>query len=179
MRIIGGKYKGKSFNPPANIKTRPTTSFAKEGLFNVLIHNFNLENTDVLDLFSGTGSISLEFCSRNCKSLVAVELIKKNALFIEKKFHELNFNQAKVYNSDVFSFLKKCSKKFDIIFADPPFEMPEPGEIYDAVFENNLLSDTSFLIIEHDSNNNFSDYKHFLMEKKYGKVHFSFFDPIV
>lgn len=179
MRIIGGKYKGKSFNPPANINARPTTGYAKEGLFNVLIHNFNLENTDVLDLFSGTGSISYEFCSRNCKSLVAVEIIKRNALFIEKKFNELKFTQAKVYNSDVFSFLKKCTQKFDIIFADPPFDMPEPGKIYDAVFENNLLSDTSFLIIEHDSNHNFSEYKHFLMQKKYGKVHLSFFDPII
>ncbi len=179
MRIIGGKYKGKSLNPPTNLKARPTTSYAKEGLFNVLIHNFNIENTDVLDLFSGTGSISFEFCSRDCNSLIAVEIMKQNSKFIEKKINELNFLQAKVYNTDVFSFLKRCRQKFDIIFADPPFDMPDPEKIYHAVFENKLLSSTSFLIIEHDSNHDFSGFKHFLMEKKYGKVRFSFFDPTV
>lgn len=178
MRISSGIYRGKSFYPPKNIKARPTTSFAKEGLFNIILNNFNIENIDVLDLFSGTGSISYEFCSRKCNSLIAVEIASASAKYINKVFTELNFVQAKVYNTDVFKFLNKCDKKFDLIFADPPFDMPNPEEIYHSVFENNLLSDTSFLIIEHDKSHDFSNLKHFVMTKKYGKVHFSFFDPM-
>lgn len=179
MRIIGGKYKGKSFFPPKNLKARPTTDFAKEGLFNVLNHSFNFENTDILDLFSGTGNISYEFCSRNCRSLIAIESLKSNARFIEKNLTALNFSQAKIYNMDVFKFLNSCKQKFDIIFADPPFDSLDLERIYNDVFNNNLLSDTSYLIIEHSVEHDFSKHKHFYMKKKYGKVNFSFFDPLV
>lgn len=178
MRIIGGKYKGKIFNPPTNFKARPTTDFAKEGLFNVLQNNFHFENIDVLDLFSGTGSISYEFCSRNCKSLISVEKQKSNYIYINKKIQELGFAQATAIQSDVFKYLSRCRKQFDLIFADPPYDMPDINKIYELVFLNNLLTDTSFLVIEHSESNDFSNYKHFVMRKKYGKVCFSFFDPI-
>lgn len=180
MRIIGGKYKGKRFNPPSNFKARPTTDFAKEALFNILANNFNFENIDVLDLFSGTGSITYEFCSRNCNSLIAIEKTKSSVLFIQKKIDELGFLQAKIIQTDVFKFLRNCQNKFDVIFADPPFDYTEIEymEIYNQVFQYNLLSETSFLIIEHSSNIDFSTLKHFVVKKSYGKVNFSFFDPM-
>jgi 16S rRNA (guanine966-N2)-methyltransferase len=177
MRIIGGNFKGKKIHPPKIFKSRPTTDFAKEALFNILQNDFNIPNIDVLDLFAGTGSISYEFCSRNCKSLIALDIIKSNTIFIENKCKELNFLQAKVINIDAFKFMKTCVNKFDVIFADPPFEMENIEDIYSYVFNNNLLSNTSYLIIEHGSNIDFSDKKHFYMKKKYGKVNFSFFDP--
>ena len=129
MRIIGGKYRGKMFNPPANFKARPTTDFAKEALFNILNNDFNFENIDVLDLFSGTGSISYEFASRGVKSLVAVESNVKHAAYIEKNFKELGFSQAVIYKSDVFRYLDTCTKKFDVIFADPPYALDNIEEI--------------------------------------------------
>ena len=148
MRIIGGKYRGKNFNPPANFKARPTTDFAKEALFNILNNDFNFENIDVLDLFSGTGSISYEFASRGVKSLIAVESNVKHATYIEKNFKELGFAQATIYKSDVFRYLDTCTKKFDVIFADPPYALENIEEIYHSVFRNNLLSDTyTFLVV--------------------------------
>ncbi len=180
MRIIGGKYKGKRFNPPSNFKARPTTDFAKEALFNILANNYNFENIDVLDLFSGTGSISYEFCSHGCKSLIAVEKTKTSAYYIKRKLEELGFSQAKIIHADVFKYLRNCTFKFDVVFADPPFDFSETEfmEIYNLVFENNILSDTSFLIIEHSANIDFSTLKHFVEKKTYGKVNFSFFDPL-
>lgn len=178
MRIIGGKYKGKKFNPPKSFKSRPTTDFAKEALFTILQNNFNFENVDVLDLFSGTGSISYEFCSRGCRNLMAIEKVTSYTKYIQSMFDDLEFDQAEIRNADVFKFLNSCSNKFDIIFADPPFDMPDYDRVYHLVLENQLLSDTSFLIIEHSENQDFSKFEHFLMLKKYGKVHFSFFDPM-
>jgi len=177
MRIIGGKYRGRTIIPPSNFRARPTTDFAKEALFNILNNSFNFENIDVLDLFSGTGNISYEFCSRDVKSLVAIESNYASSAYIDKQLKLMGFEQAKVIKSDVFRYLKTTKQKFDLIFADPPYDMENIEDIYKSVFENNLLSDTSFLIIEHSSKNNFSDFPHFLMQKKYGSVHFSFFDP--
>ncbi len=177
MRIIGGRYRGKSINPPTNFRARPTTDFAKEALFNIIYNSFNFENIDVLDLFSGTGSISYEFCSRGVKSLVAVESNFQNAGFIEKQFNNMGFEQAKIVKSDVFRYINTCKNKYDIVFADPPYKLDKIENIYHSVFNANILSDTSFLIIEHSHINDFSDFEHFLMEKKYGNVHFSFFDP--
>ncbi len=179
MRIIGGKYRGKIIIPPANFRSRPTTDFAKEALFNILFNSFNFENIDVLDLFSGTGSITYEFCSRNVKSIIAIESNYNNVSYIDKQLKKMDFNNAKVIKSDVFKYLKNCNQKFDVVFADPPYNMENIEEIYHAVFQNNILSDTSFLIIEHSKNNDFSKYPHFYMQKKYGSVHFSFFDPCV
>jgi 16S rRNA (guanine(966)-N(2))-methyltransferase RsmD len=176
MRIIGGKYKGKTITPPSNFKARPTTDFAKEALFNILQNNFNIENIDVLDLFSGTGSISYEFASRGCKSLISVESNFNHAKYIEKQFELLQFTQAKVFKSDVFRFLNTCKQQFDIIFADPPYDLENIEEIYHSVFRNNLLTNTSYLIIEHSGKNDFSKFPHFYIMKKYGSVHFSFFD---
>ncbi|MBO4875830.1 MAG: 16S rRNA (guanine(966)-N(2))-methyltransferase RsmD [Bacteroidales bacterium] len=178
MRIIGGKYRGKNFTPPANFKARPTTDFAKEALFNILNNDFNFENIDVLDLFSGTGSISYEFASRGVKSLVAVESNVKHAAYIEKNFKELGFSQAIIYKSDVFRYLDTCTKKFDVIFADPPYALENIEEIYHSVFRNSLLTDTSYLIIEHGESNDFSSFPHFVSMKRYGSVHFSIFDPM-
>ncbi|MDD4148822.1 MAG: 16S rRNA (guanine(966)-N(2))-methyltransferase RsmD [Bacteroidales bacterium] len=177
MRIIGGKYKGKKIIPPTNFSARPTTDFAKEALFNIINNYFNFENIDVLDLFSGTGSISYEFCSREVKSLVAVESNYQNVAYIEKQFVDLEFDNAKVYKSDVFRYLNYCKQKFDLIFADPPYSLENIEEVYHSVFKNKVLTEASLLIIEHSEKNNFSSLPFFVMEKKYGSVHFSFFDP--
>ncbi|MCF0206786.1 MAG: 16S rRNA (guanine(966)-N(2))-methyltransferase RsmD [Bacteroidales bacterium] len=179
MRIIGGKYRGRIFTPPSTFKARPTTDFAKEALFNILSNDFNFENIDVLDLFSGTGSISYEFASRGTKSIVAVESNVKHAAYIEKNFKELGFNQAIIYKSDVFRFLDTCKRQFDVVFADPPYALENIEEIYHSVFRNNILSPTSYLIIEHGESTNFSNFPHFVTMKKYGSVHFSIFDPTV
>ncbi|HOZ30361.1 MAG TPA: 16S rRNA (guanine(966)-N(2))-methyltransferase RsmD [Bacteroidales bacterium] len=176
MRIIGGKFRGKQFTPPSNFNARPTTDFAKEALFNILNNMYNFENLDVLDLFSGTGSISYEFLSRGVKSLTAVESNFNHVNYIEKQLASMKDENAVVIKSDVFRYLNTCKKKFDIIFADPPYDLNNIEEIYHSVFKNNLLSNASLLVIEHSDKNDFSGFEYFSMVKKYGSVHFSFFE---
>lgn len=176
MRIIGGKYRGKVFNPPTSLKARPTTDFAKEALFNVLNNMYNFENLEVLDLFSGTGSISYEFISRGCRNITALELNPNHVRFIAKQFEALNASEATIVKSDVFKYLTSCRRKFDIIFADPPYDIENTRDIYDLVFKNSLLKEDSVLIIEHSDGVDFSTFPYFSGLRKYGSVHFSFFE---
>lgn len=178
MRIIGGKFKGKNINPPSNFRARPTTDFAKEALFNIINNYFDFDSLTVLDLFSGTGCISYEFASRGTYKITAVEKNFIHAKFIQKQVENMNLTeQIKVIKSDAFLFLKSCKTKYDIIFADPPYDLENIEDIYNIVFSNNLLKEKSFLIIEHSSTIDFGDKEFFFMHKKYGSVNFSFFDP--
>jgi 16S rRNA (guanine(966)-N(2))-methyltransferase RsmD len=178
MRIVGGKYRGKIFNPPANLKARPTTDFGKEALFNILNNMYDFENVDVLDLFSGTGSISYEFISRGAKSVTAIESNVTHAKFIERQFLAMDASHAKVFKTDVFRYLNSCKRKFDIIFADPPYDLVNYEEIYNSIMRNKLLTEASVLIIEHSSKHSFSDFPHFSSMRNYGSVHFSFFELV-
>lgn len=176
MRIIGGKYRGKIFIPPSNLQARPTTDFAKEGLFNVLNNMYNFENIDILDLFSGTGSISYEFISRGAKSVTAVDSNFNHVKFIEKQFEILDLKQSSVIKSDVIRYLNTCKRQFDVIFADPPYDLENIDEIYNSVIRNKLLNSTSVLIIEHSKRTDLSGLTHFKYMRNYGSVHFSFFE---
>lgn len=176
MRIIGGKYKGKKFEPPKNFDARPTTDFAKEALFNVLNNIYNFENLEVLDLFSGTGSISYEFLSRGTKIITAVENKPKHVAYIIKQFELLHAEQVNVIKIDAFKYLNNCKRKFDIIFADPPYNEKNIIDIYNFIYEKTLLKEDSLLIIEHSEIYDFSKLSKFKEMRKYGSVHFSFFE---
>lgn len=178
MRIISGFFKGRRFTPPSNITARPTTDFAKEGLFNVLTHWFEDWSTlTVLDLFAGTGSISYEFISRGVKHVVAVEMSEKQLGFIHQIIHELKLqDDLTLHRMDVFRYLKKInSETFDIIFADPPYMMAELQMLPDLIFEQSLLSPNGLFILEHSAKHDFSEHPNFIESRVYGNVHFSLF----
>lgn len=175
MRIISGSYRGKHIHPPSNFKARPTTDFAKEGLFNILYNNFDFEETDVLDLFAGTGSVSYEFASRGTKRITCVENNSTHFRFIRKNIEEMKFEQVHTVNTDVFKFIKKPFESYDLIFADPPYDHPELKKLPELIFETNILLDNGWFILEHPSNLTFKHLPHFFMHKNYGNVNFSFF----
>jgi 16S rRNA (guanine966-N2)-methyltransferase len=178
MRIVGGLYKGRVFNPGKSFRARPTTDMAKEGLFNVLSNRIDFENIKVLDLFSGTGSIGYEFLSRGCADLTMIELDFKHVQFIKSVINELN-EKAKVYRTDVFRYLEdNRDGGYDIVFADPPFDHPRLGELPLLALKGNLLKPDATLIVEHPSNYNFVGSQGFKEVRKYGKVNFSFFGKI-
>jgi len=174
VRIISGKNRGRKINVPKNLHIRPTTDFAKESLFNIINNNFNYNTLDVLDLFSGTGCISYEFASRGAKSVVAVDKNFKCIDFISKNVYEIKFSNIKVIRANVFSFLNTISKKFDLIFADPPYSLPHIEKVTELVFSNNILNKNGCLIIEHSEKSCFSDHEYFLKQRNYGSVNFSF-----
>ena len=175
MRIISGKFRGKILHPGKDFTARPTTDFAKESLFNILANSYDFQEVEVLDLFSGTGSISFEFASRKCLSVDAIELNYNHYKFIQKTSVELKFNQLKVYKMDVFRFLKNNINKYDIIFADPPYEMEGIEKIPEIIFEKLILKPDGIFILEHSKKINFKDHNRLKDHRSYGSVNFSFF----
>lgn len=175
MRIITGQFKGRHFDIPRTFKARPTTDFAKENIFNVLNGYIDFDGITALDLFSGTGSISLELISRGCKEVVSVEKDRDHARFIAECMRKIKVESNILIRGDVFRFLKTCHQKFDLIFADPPYALPELGTIPDLIFEYNLLSTDGIFVFEHGKNNDFSNNQHFVEHRSYGSVNFSIF----
>ncbi|MBN8702843.1 MAG: RsmD family RNA methyltransferase [Bacteroidetes bacterium] len=175
MRIISGIHKGRNIVAPSNLPARPTTDYAKEGLFNILNNRIDFTSVKLLDLFGGIGSISFEFASRECKSITYVDSHFGCFNFVKNKAKELKLDTIKTLKVNVFAYLKNCVEKFDVIFADPPFEMRETAKIPEIVFSNNYLTEDGILIIEHDQSHDFENTERFLEVRKYGKVHFSIF----
>ena len=176
MRIVSGLYGRRRFQVPSTFKARPTTDFAKENLFNVLVHLIDLEGADALDLFSGTGSIAFELLSRGCRRVTAVELEKTHAAFITKVTNELKTEALHLIRGDVFRFLKTASaQSFDFIFADPPYSLANLPEIPRIVLEKNLLRDEGVFVLEHDKTFDFSNLPFYKESRVYGAVHFSIF----
>lgn len=177
MRIISGKYRGKHIIPVKSFSARPTTDFAKEGLFNILRNRINFENVSVLDLFSGTGSISYEFASMGSPEITSVEINKKYTEFIENTAEQLNFEQLIVIQDDVMKFIPSCSLKYDIIFADPPYNLNNISTIPNFILKQEILRNKeSIFIMEHGPDLNFENNPSFLEQRNYGKVNFSFFN---
>jgi len=175
LRIIGGKYRGKHLDLPSGLSARPTTDFAREGLFDILSTRISFEDTDVLDLFSGTGSISFEFISRGAKTVHLVEYNQRNIFFIRRTIKDMNISNIKAVRLDVREFLKVCRYTYDIIFADPPFDLPWLKKLPGMVLDTDLLNEGGFLIVEHPGEISFNDHPGFFEHRKYGRVNFSFF----
>ena len=175
MRIICGAYKGKTIVRDNRLTVRPTTDFAKEGLFNILSNRFDMSLFDVLDLFSGSGSISYEFASRGCGEIHAVEIDPRHVAFIRATAAKLGIRQMRVIRDDVFHFLSICKARYNIVFADPPYDFPRINEIPDLVFGYDLLKPDGILILEHSKRNSFTGHDYLFDHRKYGNVHFSFF----
>ena len=177
MRIITGKYKGRRFDIPRTFKARPTTDFAKENIFNVLNGYIDFEGARALDLFAGTGSISLEMLSRGCSPVVSVEADRNHYAFIRQCVERLGDKNAIVVKGDVFKFLKNCHQQFDFIFADPPYALERLPEIPALVLDANLLTEEGVMVMEHGANQDFSQDPRFVEHRSYGSVNFSIFRP--
>ena len=175
MRIISGRYRGRTIVPPRNLRARPTTDFAKENLFNVLGNLVDFEELDVLDLFSGTGSISYEFASRDAKSVTSVEVNSVHHNFIRQTARDLKFENFYAVKANVFLYLKSCTKKFDLIFSDAPYDLEGSEEVIRLVFERELLTEDGMLIFEHSKEQDVSNMPHSWQTRSYGSVQFSFF----
>lgn len=181
MRIITGKYKGRHFDIPRSFKARPTTDFAKENIFNVLTQYVDFDEATALDLFSGTGSISLELLSRGCQQVISVEMDRDHHRFIQECIKKLTANTHQPTASiiplrgDVFRFIKSCHQQFDFIFADPPYALKELPTIPDLIFEKALLKEGGIFVFEHGKDHDFSAHPHFVEHRSYGSVNFSLF----
>ena len=180
MRIVAGKYRGRHFDVPRSFKARPTTDFAKENLFNVLRAYIDFEGDAprALDLFAGTGSITLELLSRGCSHVTAVELDAQHCSFIRKFLHTLGAEaQVTLLRVDVRKFLAKTAEPYDFIFADPPYALPEIDRLPDLVFKDgsSLLKPDGLFVLEHGAAQDFTSHPHYVDHRVYGSVNFTLF----
>ncbi len=176
MRVISGIYKRRRFDVPRSFKARPTTDFAKENLFNVLSNYMDFEEgVQALDLFAGTGSISLELVSRGCDRVICVEKDRDHHAFICKVMNEVKTDKCIPVRGDVFKYIQSCRTPFDFIFADPPYELKELETLPDLIFEHGLLKEGGLFVLEHGKKDNFETHPHFVERRIYGSVNFSFF----
>jgi 16S rRNA (guanine966-N2)-methyltransferase len=179
LRIIGGKYKGRRIVPPGNFKARPTTDFAREGLFNILNNRVNFETISVLDLFAGTGSISFEFASRGAVSVHLIEKDPRHISGIKRIIKDIELENIKTVHIDVKAYLKTCSFKYDIVFADPPYDLKWLKELPDLITQAAVLKEDGFFVLEHPKALTFAGHKLFFEHRNYGGVNFSFFKPLI
>ena len=178
MRVISGIYKRRMFTVPKTFKARPTTDFAKENLFNVLVNNyidFEQANIVALDLFAGTGSISIELISRGCEQVVSVEKDSKHLDFIKKVMSEVKTDKCIPIRGDAFKFIEKTHQEFDFIFADPPYALKEMEKIPQMIFDSNILKVGGILVFEHGKEHSYTDHPYFIDHRIYGSVNFSIF----
>jgi 16S rRNA (guanine966-N2)-methyltransferase len=175
MRIIGGTLKGKHFNAPAKLPVRPTTDMAKEALFNILYNTYDFEECNVLDLFSGTGSICIEFASRGIKHVTAVDKHPGCVIWLKSVIEKFDLHQIDARKGDTFKFLAQETEQYHIIFADPPYDLTNIPMIPQLVMQNNLLTDNGTLIVEHPPMLKLDQYPGFTEVRKYGNSSFSFF----
>ena len=158
---------------PRSFKARPTTDFAKENIFNVMTGYIDFEGTEALDLFAGTGSITLEMLSRGCKKVVSVEMDRDHARFIQQCIDKVGAENHTLVKGDAFRFMKSCKRQFDFIFADPPYSLPTLETIPDLALP--LLKEGGMMVFEHGKQNDFSQHPRFVEKRVYGAVNFSLF----
>ncbi|HTB23841.1 MAG TPA: RsmD family RNA methyltransferase [Puia sp.] len=176
MRIIGGEWGGRKIHPPSKMPyTRPTTDIAKEGLFNILQSNREIEGLKTLDLFGGTGSISFELASRGAIDLTIVEKDSQMLDFIRKTAEILQLKHLKIVPSDVFRFLKNNKEQYDFIFAGPPYALETIDQIPLQIVEGNFLKKNGWFVLEHTPRNRYKDFPLFVSERNYGTTLFSIF----
>ncbi|HJS54910.1 MAG TPA: RsmD family RNA methyltransferase [Chitinophagaceae bacterium] len=176
MRIIGGEHGRRRINPPAHMPyTRPTTDVAKEGLFNIISNNLDIEKLKTLDLFGGTGNISYELASRGAKDLTIVEKDAKMVEFIKKTAAELKLENFKTVRTDVFKFIDQCTEKFDFIFAGPPYALGNIDDLPKRLFEKQLLNTKGWFVLEHTPRNEYKKFPFYTTERNYGTTIFSIF----
>ena len=176
MRIIRGQYGRRRFDVPTNITARPTTDMARENIFNVLENLVDFNGLTALDLFAGTGAVTFEFASRGCSQVVCVEKAKTQYDFIRRVKDQLNAQMVTPMRGDVFRFIATCQQQFDIIFADPPYDLPNFADVPGAILNSAMLKPGTIVVVEHSKAYDFSQLSHFSQQRVYGKVNFSLFE---
>ena len=175
MRIIAGSLRGRRLNPPTTLPVRPTTDMARESLFNILNNYVDYEDCTVLDLFAGTGAVSLSSFPVVAKEVTSIDINAQCTEFIKDSARQFKVNNIHVVRSDVFDLIKRAYKKFDIIFADPPYALENLQQLPDLIFEHKMLTDDGIFVLEHPREYQFEEHPHFWQHRNYGKVNFTFF----
>ena len=195
MRIISGKFKGIKIYTPVNKEIRPLKDMARESIFNFLIHSnkisFRFEESNILDLYSGTGSFGLECLSRNAGNVIFVEKEKEAIKILEKNIKKLNVKDlTKIIFDDVFNVIKKNKKNFfitthhlklDLNFWDPPFKDTNISHLIELIAKKDLLKKNGIIVLHRHKNSKekLTDYLKIIDERIYGSSKIIFGQPLL
>ena len=175
MRIISGILKGRRFSAPQNVDLRPTTDRAKENLFNSLAFKIDWTNSQILDLFSGTGNIAFEFYSRGCPMVYSIDKDQKCIDYQKKVSKDWNIKGMHFMKAEAIQFIQSATQRFDLVFADPPYALANMDELVETIFNSDILNEMGMVILEHDTTNDFRTHSNFERQLKYGQTIFSIF----
>jgi 16S rRNA (guanine(966)-N(2))-methyltransferase RsmD len=175
MRVIAGTLKGRHFEPPSGLGIRPTTDKAREALFNILMHRYELEGIKVLDLFAGSGGVSLEFISRGAEFVQIIEKNRKVVSYLFELFNKYNINNVHILQYDALQFIYETNDKFDLVFLDPPYSRSDKETIISKILNKDILINNGIIILEHPALENYKNVEYFLETRIYGTSAFSFF----
>jgi 16S rRNA (guanine(966)-N(2))-methyltransferase RsmD len=178
LRIVSGTHKGRRFTPPKGLPVRPTTDYAKEGLFNILNNQVEIEGAAILDLFAGTGNITFEFASRGAASVLAVDQHFGCVKYTKKIAEELDFKSITALKADVFKFIAKLKGNYDIIFADPPYGAKGVADLPLHLLNSGTLNKDGLLIVEHGRELSFNEHPNHVSTRNFGNVNFAFFESL-
>ncbi len=173
MRITGGTLLGRKLNVPHLPHVRPTTDRARESLFNWLSNRVDFSNCRLTELFAGSGVVSFEMLSRGATKAICVDIQKTCCVAIQKIAHHWGL-PVEVVCADALAYMKSASA-VDLVFADPPYRLPELYILPHKIMESPLLSQGGWLILEHDRANNFESHPYFQESRRYGEAVFSIF----
>jgi 16S rRNA (guanine966-N2)-methyltransferase len=177
MRIISGDYKGKKILLPKDKLTRPLKDLTKESIFNIIKHSnlidINLENSNILDLFSGVGSFGLECLSRGAANVTFLESYQEVLTVLKKNIDSLKQqSSSNIIEKDIFEekTLKALNNKFDIIFMDPPYKEKKLQELLNTIIKLKLLKNNGIIIIHRHKKEKdvFPDRFNIIIKKNYG-----------
>lgn len=175
MRIIGGRAGGLRLHPPTHLPVRPTTDLAKEALFNILNNRLDFQGLCCLDLFAGTGNVAFELASRGAKQVTAVDLHGKCVQYIKQTSQQISLQEVHAKKADVFRFIQSTSETFDLIFADPPYDLNELPDLANRILEEQLLKPDGWLIVEHPTSRKLKVHPNLTETRSYGSCSFSFY----
>ncbi|MEM8898904.1 MAG: RsmD family RNA methyltransferase [Bacteroidota bacterium] len=176
MRITGGILKGRQIHIPKGLPVRPTTDRVREALMNILHQQLYWEDIHVLELFSGSGIVSMEMYSRGTTHIDSVEMNTK-CVRAQKMLHKkLSIDKIQIFQQRAQVYVKHCIKKYDLIFMDPPYEMPGQDALLRDILQKPILKKEGILILEHRSKYNFSSISAFVRTRTYGSSSLSFFE---
>lgn len=176
MRIITGTFKGRTLTIPKTDKVRPTSDRTKEGIFSVIAARRYFDNLRVLDLFAGSGNLGIEALSRGAGHCTFVDDEPAHIRHIQKTISAFGIEKS-VYalTMDTADFIEQNNSRFDLVFADPPYDYYAMQELPDIILQNNTLAEDGWLILEHDKHNDFTKHPNCVFSKAYGRTTVSIF----
>lgn len=177
MRIIAGALRRRTLSIPKGLDVRPTTDRVREAVFSWIVSRIDLEGASVLDLFAGSGALAFEAISRGAEEALLVEKSQRVADVIRRNAENLGVSDVlRVASGDAMTWLARSNARFDVVFADPPYDYHDFEALPDAALAH--LAEDGILVVEHGKPGQYEDHPALVDQRRYGRTNIAFFRPV-